>query len=79
MMTNQTQADRLRGMILSAMETETRRIVDEEAFRAAAAVEKRVRATAGAVATKVASCVSFEPGRDEIRITVHFPKNEKQE
>lgn len=65
-------SDRLEKAILNAIEHETKVIVDEEAKKAAAAVEARVKNLAGAIATKIASTVHFEPGPDALRITLHF-------
>jgi len=68
-----TELDNLRQVVLHAMEKETQRIVEEEAKNAAERVEERVRAQAGQIATKVASYVSYEPGFNELRITVRLP------
>lgn len=66
--------DHLHKAILAKMDEETRRIVDEEAKNAADRVEERVRGLAGEIATKVASWVSYQAMRDEIRITVALPE-----
>ena len=58
------------------MNEETLRIVDEEAKNAAKRVEERVRGLAGEIATKVASYVSYEAMRNEIRITVALPERQ---
>jgi hypothetical protein len=55
------------------MELATRRIVDEEAKNAAIRVEERVRGLAGEIATKVATFVTYEALRNEVRITVRLP------
>jgi len=73
---NTPTTDQLHKAILHAMETETRRIVEEEAKNAAARVEERVRAQAGQIATKVASYVSYEAMRNEVRITVRLPERD---
>ncbi len=72
--TKQSGMDRLHKTILDAMEQETRRIVDEESRNAAKRVEERVRGLAGQIATKVASWVSYEAMRNEVRITVSLPE-----
>lgn len=66
--------DQLHRAILTKMDEETRRIVDDEAKNAANRVEERVRGLAGEIATKVASWVSYEAMRNEIRITVALPE-----
>lgn len=71
-----TTIDSLHKAILQAMDTETRRIVDEEARDAAARVEKRVRAQAGHIATTVASWVNFDSFNNEVRITVRLPERD---
>lgn len=66
--------NRLMEAIVAAMESETKRIVEEEAKAASERAEQRVRAMAGQIATRVASMVSFEPGMNQIVIKVHIPE-----
>ena len=73
---NTPNMDQLHKAILAKMDEETRRIVDEEAKNAAKRVEERVRGLAGEIATKVASWVSYEAMRNEIRITVALPERQ---
>ena len=73
---NTQNMDQLHKAILAKMEEETRRIVDEEAKNAAKRVEERVRGLAGEIATRVASWVSYEAMRNEIRITVALPERQ---
>lgn len=73
---NTPNIDQLHKAILAKMDEETRRIVDEEAKNAAKRVEERVRGLAGEIATKVASWVSYEAMRNEIRITVALPERQ---
>ena len=70
---NVQQTDKLHRAILHALDAEVIRIVDEEAKKAAARVEERVRGEAGKIAAKVASYVTYEATREEIRITVRLP------
>lgn len=65
--------DTLERIIRNAIENETKAIVDEEAKKAAAAVEARVRSVAGTLAVRVASQVDFETAGDCTRITLRFP------
>jgi hypothetical protein len=65
--------EQLHKSIINAMQAETQRIVDEEARAAAVRVEERVRGMTGQIATRVASYVSYETGRNELRITVRIP------
>lgn len=69
--------DQLLAAVTSAMETATKRIVEEEAKSAAARVEERVRGMAGEIATKVASWVNYERCGNELRITVRLPDRDK--
>lgn len=71
-------SDRLVKNIMVALENETRRIVEEEAKKAATRVEERVRAKAGEIATLVTSNVSFERFGPDLRITVHLPERPQQ-
>jgi hypothetical protein len=70
---NTPTTDQLHKAILQGMDTETRRIVDEEAKNAATRVEERVRKLSGEIATKVASWVRYDAMRNEVRITVRLP------
>ena len=63
--------------IKAAIESETRKIVDEEAKAAAARVEERVRGMIGSIATKVASHVSYERFQNNVVITVRLPDRDK--
>lgn len=65
-------ADTLHRAIINAIEHETKIIVDDEAKKAAAAVEARVRGLAGSIATKIASTVDFETAGECTRITLRF-------
>lgn len=65
--------DHLERAILNAMQEETNRIIEEESKNAAKRVEERVRGMAGEIATRVASWVSYESMRNELRITVSLP------
>lgn len=73
----ESKMDSLQRAILDVMESETRRIVDEEAKSAAERVEQRVRAMAGQIATRVASYVTFDAFQQELRITVQIPERGK--
>lgn len=74
---NKPTMDTLHKAIVQAMDTETRKIVDEEAKNAAARVEERVRAMAGQIATKTASFVTMDRMNDELRIVVRLPDRDK--
>lgn len=63
----------LHQTILQIMETETARIVDEEAKLAAKRVEDRVRGLTGSIATKVTSTVHFDRIGSDLRIIVKLP------
>lgn len=69
--------DRLQKSIVQAMESETRRIVDEEAKNAATRVEERVRGLIGQIATKAASWVEYSTFGNELRITVRLPDRDE--
>lgn len=73
-----TPIDKLHAAIQQAMDTETRRIVDEEAKAAANRVEQRVRGMAGQIATRVATHVSFQHMGHETRIIVRLPDRDKE-
>ena len=76
--TNPPPSDRLHKAILAALETETKKIVDEEAKKAAERVEERVRGQLGQIAAQVASYVNYDAiGSREIRITVRLPDRDK--
>ena len=70
--------DSLHKAVISAMELETRRIVEEEAKKAANLVEARVREMAGYIATRMASQVSYETGFGGNVITVRILKGDAQ-
>lgn len=65
--------DALHKAICSALETETKRIVDEEAKAAAAKVEDRVRKMACQIAANLSRSITYEQFRDGLTITVKFP------
>lgn len=67
--------DHIHKAIVQQMEAETRRIIDEEADKAAERVVERVRALSGQIATKVASWVHYHRRENEIRITVSLPSS----
>lgn len=66
-------ADTLQRAIINAIEQETIAIVDDEANKAAKAVEARVRNLAAQISTKVSSQVDFDTAGDCTRITLRFP------
>jgi hypothetical protein len=65
--------DRLHEAVLTALQSATAQIIDEEAKAAAIRVEERVRGLAGQIATKIASHVNYQADRHEVRITVRLP------
>jgi hypothetical protein len=69
---NPPNTNALERAILNAIEHETKVIVDDEAKKAAANVEARVKNLAASIATKVASTVDFETANDCTRITLRF-------
>jgi len=66
-------ADTLHQAIVNANEHETKILVEDEAKKAAASVEARVRNLAASIATKICSTVDFETAGDTIRISLRFP------
>jgi hypothetical protein len=75
---NRPNSDTMAKAIITALEAETKRIVEEEAKAAGERTEQRVRAMAGQIATRVATMVSFEPGMQHITIKVHLPGCEQK-
>ena len=75
--TNPHPSDWLHKAVLSALETETKKVVEEEAANAAKRVEERVRGMLGQIATNIATHVSFEGFGRELRITVCLPECDK--
>lgn len=70
------EIDRLHRAILDAMESETKKIVEEEAQKAGIRVEERVRGMAGEIATQVSTWTSFSQRMQEVVITVKIPPRE---
>lgn len=70
--------DQFHRAILNAMAEQTQLIIDEEAKKAAANVETRVRAMAGQIATKIASWVQYETDQNNLTITVRLPDRDAQ-
>jgi hypothetical protein len=66
--------DRLHQLVLDALDTRIKEIVDEEAKSAALRVETRVRGMVGEIATRVCSYVHFERRANDLRITVELPE-----
>ncbi len=71
---NNPPQDLFHAAILKKMEAETLRIVEEESENAANRVRERVRGLAGSIATEVATWVSYDTMRNELRITVKIPE-----
>lgn len=69
--------DKIHAAMLQALESETKRIVEEEAKAAAVRVEERVRGEAGRIAAKVASWVDYSRNLQELRITVRLPERDQ--
>lgn len=59
------------------IETETQRIVNEEAQAAAKRVEERVRGLVGSIATKVFSDIRMEQMGHDLVIRVQFPDSQQ--
>lgn len=67
----------LQAAVAKAIEEETRRIIEQEAKKAAIEVEMRVRGMIGQIATKLTSHISFERFGQDLRITVRLPDRDK--
>lgn len=65
--------DLITKAIHAAIENRTRKIADEEAEKAAANVERRVREDVGRIACVIFNEISFERFGRDLRITVQFP------
>ena len=65
--------DLLTEAIHTAIEARTREIAEEEAKKAAAEIERRVRSEVGRIACTIFSNLNFDRYGRDLRITVQFP------